>query len=62
MEFRKMVTITLYPVLSPEKFRGQRRLTDCSSWGHKESGRTEQTCIYIVIVSFFPVTSPMYYS
>ena len=30
------------PVFSPGEFLGQRRLADCSPWGHKESDTTEQ--------------------
>ena len=31
-----------YPVLLPGKFRGQRSLVGCSSWGGEESDPTEQ--------------------
>ena len=34
------------PVFLPEKFHGQRSLVGYSSWGHKESNRTEHACMY----------------
>ena len=32
------------PVFLPGNFHGQRSLVDCSSWGHKESDTTKNTC------------------
>ena len=50
MEFREIVTVTLYqrrqwqptPVLLPGKSHGQRSPVGCSSWGRQESDTTEQ--------------------
>ena len=46
------------PVFLPGKFHGQRSLTGCSAWGHKELDMTWAHAVHTILMmlSFFPFT------